>query len=146
MRRNRVSVSHSRAGTAMIVAVVCLTLLAAITVSLVRLAVASQQQVEREGWRLQSAWLAESALNRAIARIDKVENWDSDEWTPTGIGPANSSGRTTTTLTPDPEDESQVIMTVVADFPDHPTDRVRTTRSRTVSRSNNGNETAEDSE
>ncbi|MCA9075147.1 MAG: hypothetical protein KDA93_08945 [Planctomycetaceae bacterium] len=146
MKRNRTQVTHRRAGTAMIVAVVCLTLLAAITVSLVRLAVASQHQVEREGWRLQSAWLAESALNRAIARIDRGENWDSDEWTPTGIGPVNSSGRTTTTLAPDPDNESHWTITVVADFPDHPTDRVRTTRSRTVSRTNNGNETAEDSE
>ncbi|MCA9024719.1 MAG: pilus assembly PilX N-terminal domain-containing protein [Planctomycetaceae bacterium] len=135
-----------RRGAAMIVAVVCLTLLSAITISLVRLSLASQQQVERDQWRLQSAWLAESGLLRAVAHVEVGQPVESEHWTPTGIGPMAHAGRVTTTVTPDPDNEARLIVTVTADFPDHPTDRVRTTRVRTIIRTNDGNAPAEENE
>ena len=146
MNRSRTQSTHPRAGTAMIVAVVCLTLLAAITISLVRLAFASQQYIEREGWRIQSVWLAESALHRAAVRIESGEAEDTDEWSPEGIGRTSDRGHVVTVLTVDPDDESRVTITATADFPHHPTDRVRSTRSLTMTRSNDGNESAEESE
>lgn len=146
MKRHSAHSTHSRAGTAMIVAVICLTLLAAITVSLVRLALASQQQVVREGWRLQSEWLAESALNRAIVRINDGEDGGTDEWAPDFTSPAGARGRVTIGSDADPEDETRLTITVTADFPDHPTHRVRTTRSRTITRSNDDSASAEDIE
>ncbi len=130
----------------MIVAVICLTLLSAITISLVRLSMVSQQQVERDQWRLQSAWLAESGLLRAVAQLDAGESIATEDWTPTEISPAAQTGRVATTITTDPEDETRLTITATADFPDHPTDRVRTTRIRTITHITDGNASAEETE
>ncbi len=137
---------QNRRGTAMIIAVVCLTLLAALTVSLVRLALAAQQQVVREQWRLQSVWLAESALNRAAVQLDEGGEVATDDWTPTDIGPSALSGRVTIAVEADPNDETRLTLTATADFPDHPIDRVRTTRVRTLTRTTDDTASAEETE
>ena len=123
-----------RNGVALIVAIVCLTLTAAITVSLVRLALASHQQVAREHWRLQSVWLAESGLSRAAARWRTDVDYSGEDWAPTEIGPEKLDGLVTIKVAADPRDAARVIITATADFPADPTDRVRATRTLTLSR------------
>jgi len=139
MSTTKQPLSHNRSGTALIVAVICLTLLSAITISLVRLSRISQHQAERDQWRLQSAWLAESAINRAASQLDTGNDIEREDWTPTEIGPSAQTGRVAITVTSAPDDETRLTITATADFPDHPTDRVRTTRVRTITRTQDGN-------
>ena len=123
-----------RADLAAFAAIVCLTLTTAISVSLVRLALASHQQVEREHWRLQSTWLAESGLSRAAARLRADADYSGEDWTPAEIGPEKQDGRVTIKVAADPQDAARVVITATADFPADPTDRVRTTRTLTLAR------------
>ena len=125
---------NRRGGGALIVAIVCLTLTTAISVSLVRLALASHQQVEREHWRLQSAWLAESGLSRAAAQWRADDDYTGEDWAPAEIGPEKQGGLVTIKVTADPQDAARVVITATADFPADPTDRVRTTRTLTLTR------------
>jgi type II secretory pathway component PulK len=125
---------NRRGGVALIVAIICLTLTTAISVSLVRLALASHQQVEREHWRLQSAWLAESGLSRAASRLNDDADYVGEDWTTAGIGPENRDGLVTIKVAADPLDAARVVITATADFPTDPTDRVRTTRTLTLAR------------
>jgi hypothetical protein len=116
------------------VAIICLTLMTATSVSLVRLALASHQQVEREHWRVQSAWLAESGLLRAVAQCRANADYAGEDWASTEIGPGRRGGLVTIKVAADPGDASRVVITATADFPADPTDRVRTTRTLTLSR------------
>ena len=121
-----------RRGTAMIIAIVCLLLVTTISFSLVKYAVGAHQQSERLGWRLQSTWLAESILVQTAARLRAGSDIEEQQWTTEPIGPAREVGRARISWNADSENEGVVTLTAVADFPDDPTDRVRTTRTLTL--------------
>ncbi|MGD9855535.1 MAG: hypothetical protein AB7U20_11365 [Planctomycetaceae bacterium] len=123
-----------RAGTAMIVAIICLTLTSAMAVSLVRLALASHEQADREGWRLQSVWLAESGLRRAAARLEGGDEYAGEMWAVDDLGAAHEGGRVAITITEDAENGARLTITAIADFPLDPDDRIRTTRTLTFPR------------
>ncbi len=118
----------------MIVAIICLTLTSAMAVSLVRLALVSHQQAERDGWRMQSVWLAESGLARAAARLRENAGYRGEQWTPSDIGAVGENGTVLITVAAAGDDHAKLTITATADFPDHPTDRVRTTRTLTITR------------
>ena len=124
----------ARGGSAMIVAIVCLLLVTAISISLVKYAVAAHQRSERLGWQLQSAWLAESVLGRTAAKLRKSDGVSESSWMTEPLGPAQEIGRVQVTIRKDADDARALTVTVVADFPDDPTDRVRTTRTIRLTR------------
>ncbi len=116
----------------MIVAIICLTLTSAMAVSLVRLALVSHRQTERDQWQVQSVWLAESGLSRAVARLRTNGDYRGEQWAPTDIGATGESGSVLIAVADDTDDETRLTITATADFPDDPTDRVRTTRTLTI--------------
>lgn len=124
--------ARQRSGTALIVAIICLTLTSAMTVSLVRLALASHQQTDREGWRLQSAWLAESGLARAAARREHDPGYAGETWMVDELGAPREEGRVMISIIPHPENDSLTLVTATADFPLDPAARIRTTRTLTL--------------
>lgn len=70
----------SRRGTAIVMAIVCLSVVALLSVGLLKLAVESRQLQAASATRLQADWLAESALDRALARLARDANYAGESW------------------------------------------------------------------
>lgn len=132
-RRSRGPVASSRRGTAMIVAIVALVLTTAICFSLVRITLAAAAQAERQQWRRQSVWLAESALAEVAARLPSDAGFAGDIWdlrVPDAAG--DLEGRVEVKVTSSADSPQQRVVTATAEFPRHPTDRVRISRTLTL--------------
>lgn len=122
-----------RRGTAMVVAIIALLLVSAICFSLVRIALAAGQQAERQEWRLQAVSLAESALAQAVSQLRDEPDRSTETWTVDGESVTGQSGRADVSVATDEDDPDRRTITVTADVPDDPTDRVRITRTLTIS-------------
>src|SRR5262245_17424896 len=70
----------SRRGAFLIVAMVCLLLAGLLLSSVLKLAVLQEQQLGFEKSRLQAAWLAESGLERAAARLAQEPGYSGETW------------------------------------------------------------------
>jgi type II secretory pathway component PulK len=121
-----------RSGTALIVAIVALVLVTAICFSLVRITLAATDQAQRQHWRRQSLWLAESALGRAIVQLRDDPAFSGDEWNislPTETGEVQ--GRVKVDITAAAGSPQETTIKATAQFPRHPTVHVRITRTYT---------------
>jgi hypothetical protein len=117
----------------MIVVIVCVALAVTIMVSLTRMAVARQKRVRSQVWLLQARLLAESALERAAARLAADPKYAGETW----AVPAEAlDGRSAATVTIEvetlPEPANRRLVRARADFPDQPEWRVRRTRQAVV--------------
>jgi len=63
-----------------VMAIVCLSVVALLSVGLVKLAVESRQMQAANVTRLQADWLAESALDRALARLTRDPSYAGESW------------------------------------------------------------------
>jgi len=63
-----------------IAVLVCLIVITLIGASLLKVALAQRSQTGVEERRLQSEWLAESGLDRALARLSADRNYSGEEW------------------------------------------------------------------
>lgn len=125
--------SVQRTGTALIVAIVALVLVTAICFSLVRITLSAAEQAERQHWRRQSMWLADSALNQAAARLRIDAEFTGEVWELAVPGETGEvPGRIVVKVAPAPENPHERTITATAEFPLHATDRVRTTRTLTL--------------
>jgi Tfp pilus assembly protein PilX len=83
MNRDGVVFRKSRAsprGAAMIVTIVCLVVIAALGASLLRSLVAEHRQALRRHDQLQAFWLAESAVQRGVARLAAAPDYAGEDW------------------------------------------------------------------
>ena len=127
------SARFPRRGTAMIVAIVALVLVTAICFSLVRITLAAAEQAQRQQWRRQALWLAESALAQAAVRLRSDEEFSGDTWDvrlPDAAG--EQEGRVQIEITSSADQPRERAVTATAEVPRHPTDRVRITRTLTL--------------
>lgn len=123
-----------RRGSVSVVVLVCLVLVTAIAGALLRVGLAERARLAGEERRLQAGWLAESALERAAARLAasrgeyRGETWDlsSDELG----GPV--PGRVSIAIEPVDKDSRRRRIRVQADYPREATLRARVTRVATV--------------
>ncbi|MBN1395392.1 MAG: hypothetical protein JW959_10245 [Pirellulales bacterium] len=117
---------QDRRGAAIVAILVCFILAGAIFVSLVRSAAVARDAARRDHWRLQAEWLAEAALERAIARVDLDAEYAGETWT---LGPEQFAGRrgaaVTIAVEPSADAPDKLSIQVVADFPDDPRHRCR---------------------
>src|SRR5208283_4369029 len=122
-----------RVGTAMIVVLVGLTVVTSIFLSILKLVALQRQSVELQARQIQAAWLAESAVQRACARLATETGYRGETWRIT----ANElGGRDAATIAirvdgiADKPDRR--IVHVDADYPDDPLQRVRQSRELIV--------------
>ncbi len=112
-----------RAGLFMIVAMICLLLTSALLGTLLKMAVLGRQQAELDAYGLQADWLAESALDRALAKLAEQPGYQGETWTiPTeeldglhrgqvaiSLKPAASNGREVEVIARFPAEGSQTV-------------------------------------
>jgi len=122
-----------RRGAVLIVILVCVALAVTIIVSVARSAVVQQQRVRTRAWQLQARLLAESALERAAARLAADPKYAGETWS---VPPEALDGRDGAAVQIQVEDlpraSSRRLVRVRADFPDQPDTRVRHTRQAVV--------------
>jgi Tfp pilus assembly protein PilX len=129
MNRN----DRKRRGAVLIVAMVCVAVATAAMISLVRLAMAQRNRLGAEALRLQCAWLAESALERAAWRLAADPKYPGETWNlPADTFGGSDPAAVTIQVEPIPEQPMRRLVRVRADYPDHPEDRVRLSRQAVV--------------
>jgi hypothetical protein len=116
-------------GSITVVALVCLLVIMTITAGLLRMARSQRSLLINEEHTLQADWLAESGLDRAAARLAADASYRGETWP---LAAADLSGPepgvvTITVETPEDKtsDRRRAIVTVVADYPVEPRQRVR---------------------
>ena len=125
MRRSR------RRGVALLLAVACLALLVLVFSSLMRLGFAGRGQARSEERRLKAAWLAESGLERAWAKLSmnpefRGETWELSAETLNGRDPASVR------IVVEPRGD-RLRVSSRADYPREGTSRARQTRTASFS-------------
>ena len=118
-----------RRGAILIVVLVCLGVAAVVFVSVLKMAAAERRGVQTEARRVQAAWLAESALDRAAARLAADPAYPGETWTLSpGVLDASDPARVVIRVQTPSEQPQHRLVRVQADWPDHPQHRVRQTR------------------
>lgn len=97
------------------------------------MAAVGRQAIDVQHREVQAGWLAESALDRAAARLGADGHYTGEVWTiapdPTGLP---HSARIEIRVETIPGQPGQRLVRVRADYPDHPHDRARETRQTIV--------------
>jgi len=120
-------------GAVLLVAVVLIAVASVIFLSLLRLSVAQRGRVESEAWQLQAAWLAESALERAAARLADEPDYQGETWTLSAEDLGTRHGAAVTIQTETMAEQRQRrLIRVEADYPDRPQRRARCSKQVVV--------------
>lgn len=108
---------HPRSGAFLIIAMICLLLTSALLGRLLQTASIERRQVRLEADVLQAEWLAESALDRAAAKLSADDSYKGETWTLTAkeLG-GTQAGRAVIRVLPAKSSE-QKILDVVAHYP-----------------------------
>jgi Tfp pilus assembly protein PilV len=112
---------------------VCAMVALAILVSLVKLAVAERRLVDQQAWQTQAAWLAESGLERAAWRLAADASYTGETWTlsPEQLTAADSAV-VRIQVEAIPQQPNRRLVSVQADYPDHPQHRSRESKQAVV--------------
>ena len=127
MRRRRTASSiqslHSqrdstRRGVALIYAMIALLLASVIGAALLRTALTQRQLARREQNRMQSQWLAESGVERAVATLVSDNKYAGETWNidATELG-GRRAGQVVIKVTPVKSKTNHSQITVTADYP-----------------------------
>ncbi|HBO44107.1 MAG TPA: hypothetical protein DD670_09285 [Planctomycetaceae bacterium] len=123
----------SRRGIALVTAMVCLAMVVVLMSLIVQVAMMRHTVARDELRQLQAAWLADSALQRAAARLAADREYAGEMWK---IGAEAFDGRhagvVLIEVTASDEDARRRIVRVRADFPDDPVHRARRSKQITV--------------
>jgi hypothetical protein len=123
----------ARRGAVLLVAVVCVGVCCAIFVSLVRLSVAERHRADAEAWQVQAAWLAESGLERAVARLRADAGYQGETWNLTADAMGTGEPAVVTIQVEKvPEGANRRLVRVRADYPDDPQHRARSSKQAAV--------------
>jgi len=122
---------RGRRGAVLLVAIVCIAVASVIFLSLLRLSVAERRRVETEAWQVQAAWLAESGIERAAARLAADPEYQGETWAlPADLLGGRYDAVVKIRVETIPDDEPRRLVHVEADYPDDPQNRAR--RSKQV--------------
>ncbi len=120
-------------GAALIMVLVGMALATTIFLSVLRLIAVQRQSVELHFRQIQAGWLAESAVQRATARLSAETKYRGETW---NISPQDLGGRDGAAITIRVEDVAgrpdRRKVHVEADYPDDPFQRARQTREAIV--------------
>jgi type II secretory pathway component PulK len=113
-------------GVILILVLVCLAVAAALIVVAVRLAAVAYRAAQTDEQNLQAAWLVESGLERASARLAADPDYSGETWRlPAAELDGQRAGVVAITVRPAADQPSRRIVRVQADFPDDPLLRSR---------------------
>jgi Tfp pilus assembly protein PilV len=121
-----------RRGAALLVVIVVLAVASAVIVSVVKLAAAQRQQLRTAQWRMQAGWLAESALDRAAARLAADAAYQGETWRVPAEELDHAAAAVTIHVEAVAGQPGRRLVRVQADYPDDPHGRARQGREAIV--------------
>ncbi len=120
-------------GVALIVVLVGLAVAAMIFLSVLKLIAVQRQSVELQARQIQAGWLAESAVQRACARLSAQANYRGETWNISAQDIGGRDGATIAIRVDDvPGKPDRRTVHVEADYPDDPYQRARQSREMIV--------------
>lgn len=123
MNRTR---STQRRGAALVAALVLLTVILITGGVMLQQLAATQRAARQTGRQLQAQWLAESALDRALAQRRANPDYAGETWRP----PSADSGEQGVAQIEIQTVDDAAIINITADFPAHPLHRARVQLNR----------------
>jgi len=122
-----------RCGIGLLIALVCLVVIASVLGGLLRAALLERQAVESAQWRQQAQWLAQAGLERAAARLARDRSFSGETWTiPAAALQGPHGGRVTIEVQSPAGHPGARQVRVTARYPDRPHDRAQTSRRALV--------------
>ena len=132
-RRDKLIRTHSRRAALVLVVMVCLLLVTMIGGSLMKVGLTHRRQTRHEQIRQQAVWLAESAVERAVARSKQDAEYSGEEWVLAGTDAVNGKeAMIRISVTKSDDNANRRIVTVVADYPRDNDQRVRISKQVAV--------------
>lgn len=117
-RRNGRPTAASRKGAILVVTLVVLAIIGSIFGLMMKTITIHAKQVQASENQHQSRWLADSAIERAVARKQQDENYQGETWNVTLPASGNSkTGEVEIKLSTDAEHPQQTLIAVVAKYP-----------------------------
>jgi len=128
-----------RRGAIVIVAIVALCVASALLATMLLRAASERRRMEVEAWETQAEWLAESALQRAAARLAADSGYQGETWAVSAeaLG-ASHAAVVAIEIAGDEEEAGRKTVRVRADYPDHPQHRVRKSKQIVIERTDQG--------
>lgn len=108
---------NSRSGAILVVAMVTLLLVALLGASLMRSALTSLQQLQREQMLIQATWLADAGCQRALFRMKDDANYRAEAWAIPADQLKSGSAVVQIEIAADPESAARNIVTATAEYP-----------------------------
>lgn len=128
MRLRNTTRSRRRPGSALIIALVCLTVTMLLGVTVVKYAMLNRGQLREKHLRTQAHLLAESGLARAAAQLDRKRDYQGESWR---IEPDELADRWPATVSiqvlPVADQPQRKSLRATAEYPAEATDRARIT-------------------
>lgn len=142
MRSRYRNQKRNRRGVAVVCALVCMVIAAAVFAMILRQVGLSRRVVGEAQQQRQATWLVESGIERAVARLATDPEYNGETWnlTAENLGGRNSeegeldgdSGVVTIEIETVPEQPNRRAVHVRADYPDHPHHRARREKQVTI--------------
>lgn len=124
LRRSR----SSRRGAVTVVVLLATLIVFSIGLTMLETTLRERERTLQFEQRQQSTWLAESGIERAAAKLQSDPAYSGETWTVEKDALEGSeSGVVTIQVTPE-EDGDRRIVSVVADYPNDPHQKIRTSR------------------
>ena len=111
-------------GFALLMILVCLMIASAMLASIFKSTTAMQRFTQRREWRIQAQWLVESGVERAAAKLAENDQYNGETWLLSGdqLG-GTDEALVTIEVTVDPGQPRRRLVSVRADYPNHPLHR-----------------------
>lgn len=121
-------------GIVLLAVIVCLIVIGTLCGSLLRMGLSQQNAARADERQVQADWLAESALERAAARLGRDSNYAGEDWliSPQALGGA-MAGRVAITVQSVDGQPGLRLVKVQAEFPRDAASRARSTKQAAVS-------------
>ena len=130
---NHAKDSHRRRGAFTVVVLVCLLVSALVLASLLKLALLHDGQLASVQMRLQTGWLAESGLERAVSRLAVDPAYTGESWTINADRLGGTDPATVVIRVEKNESQSdRRLVVVTAAYPAEGTQQARLTRHTTL--------------
>lgn len=122
-----------RRGAVVLMALVCIAVAAVMFMALLRLFVMERGALRTEAWKAQAAWLVESGLERAAARLAADPEYQGETWQIPGdaLG-GDDSAVVRIEVRTVPEQSDRRLVHVRADYPDDPQHRARESKQLVI--------------
>jgi type II secretory pathway component PulK len=122
-------------GMTAVAVLVCLIIMTMITGAILKVSLAQRDQLRAQERRLQAEWLAESGIQRALARLDTEPDYRGETWEISARDlDSSEAARVMITVESVAENQGQRQVRAQADYPRDPPQRSRNSKQVTIDR------------